>query len=218
MLTQAIENLLNRNLAQSPRARELCLELTGKRIRVTATGPDWQLEIGSLGTSLTLTSDWRPLPAGAAAMDSHPAPEVAATIAGTPLSLAALVSDEAEQVMRRGDVRISGDAEVAQRFQQILQLLQPDAEEELARLIGDSPAHQLLRLARGVLGFGRRAARTSVRNTAEFFAYESRDLVPKPEAEDFFVGVDRLREDLDRLDARVAALDAATARAEQINP
>ena len=38
-----------------------------------------------------------------------------------------------------------GDAELAQRFQQLGKLLRPDAEEELAALFGDSVAHQMAR-------------------------------------------------------------------------
>ena len=38
MLTQAIENLLNRNLPRSPRAQALCAALSGKRVRVEAEG------------------------------------------------------------------------------------------------------------------------------------------------------------------------------------
>ena len=66
------------------------------------------------------------------------------------------------------------------------------------RLIGDTPAHQALRLVRLATGFGRRAAQTGVRNVAEYLAHERGDLVPRAEAEDFYRGVERLREDLDR--------------------
>lgn len=200
MLTQSIENLLNRNLSQSPRARELCRELTGKRLRITAFGPGWQLDVVSLGTSLQLTSRLAPDAIGAA--DSAIA-VVHAKIEGTPLALGALAATDAAEAIRRGDVRIGGDAEIAQRFQQIFRLLRPDTEEELSRLIGDSPAQQVLRLTRSMLQFGQRAARTTVRNTAEFFAYESQDLVPIAEAQDLYAGVDRLREDVDRVDARI---------------
>ncbi|MBK6598779.1 MAG: SCP2 sterol-binding domain-containing protein [Proteobacteria bacterium] len=215
MLTQSIENVLNRNLSQSPRARQLCGELTGKRLRVSATGAGWQLDMESLCTSLKLTSRRSAETDGSAPDDS---PEIHATIAGTPLSLVALAGAAATAVIQRGDVQIDGDAEVAEKFQQVLQLLRPDAEEELSRLIGDSPARQLLRLARGALAFGERATRTTVRNTAEFFAHESRDLVPKAEAEDLYSGIDRLREDLDRLDARIAQLDSANDTAQKAAP
>ena len=55
MLTQAIENLLNRNLPRSPRAQELCAALAGKRVRVEAAGLGWVLVIESLNTSVKLT-------------------------------------------------------------------------------------------------------------------------------------------------------------------
>ena len=196
MLTQAIENLLNRNLPRSPRALELCAALAGKRVRVEARGLGWVLLIESLNTSVRLSSN------GAA----EGAPD--AEISGTLLNLAALAGSHPEEVIQRGDVSISGDAEVAQQFRELAMLLKPDVEEELSKIIGDTPAHQALRLVRLATGFGRRAAATGVRNVAEYLAHERRDLVPRAEAEDFYRGVERLREDLDRLEARANHLDA----------
>lgn len=195
MLTQSIENLLNRNLPRSPRAGELAAALRGKTVRIEARVVGWVLHIESLGTSLRLTK-------------SAPAAPPDAEISGSLMSLAALAGPQPEEVIRRGDVTIRGDAELAQKFRELAMLLKPDVEEELSKLIGDSPAHQALRLVRGIAGFGRRAASTSVRNVAEYLAHESRDLVPRAEAEDFYRGVERLREDLDRLDARTRLLEA----------
>jgi len=48
-----------------------------------------------------------------------------------------------------------------------------------------------------------------VRNVAEYLAHESGDLVPRAEAEDFYRGVERLREDLDRLEARTRIIETA---------
>ena len=118
------------------------------------------------------------------------------------MNLAALAGSHPEEVIQRGDVTIRGDAEIAQKFRELAMLLKPDVEEELSRLIGDTPAHQALRFVKLATGFGRRAAETSVRNVAEYLAHERGDLVPRAEAEDFYRGVERLREDLDRLDAR----------------
>ena len=36
---------------------------------------------------------------------------------------------------------------------------------------------------KGLFGFGKRAGETTLRNTAEYFAHESRDLVPRAEAD-----------------------------------
>jgi len=194
MLTQAIENLLNRNLPRSPRALELCAALSGKRVRVEARALNWVLVIESMNTSVKLTKGD---PGG---------PPADAEISGTLLNLAALAGSHPEEVIQRGDVEIRGDAEVAQQFRELAMLLKPDVEEELSRLIGDTPAHQALRLVRMVTAFGRRAATTGVRNVAEYLAHERRDLVPRAEAEDFYRSVERLREDLDRLEARTRLL------------
>lgn len=197
MLTQAIENLLNRNLPRSPRAQELASSLAGKRVRVEALGLGWVVIAESLNTSIRLTKT---------PTDGQP-PD--ADISGSLLNLAALAGSHPEEVIQRGDVTIRGDAEIAQKFRELAMLLKPDVEEELSKLIGDTPAHQALRLVRQAVGFGRRAAQTSVRNVAEYLAHERGDLVPRAEAEDFYRGVERLREDLDRLEAREKLLESA---------
>jgi ubiquinone biosynthesis protein UbiJ len=201
MLTQSIENLLNRNLPRSPRAQELCETLKGRTVRIEASGLGWSLDCQSLGTSLKLAKSG----------DTDNTPD--AEISGTLLNLAALAGDDPQQVIQRGAVTIRGDAEIAQKFRELAMLLKPDVEEELSRLIGDSPAHQALRLARMVADFGRRAVHTGTRNMAEYLAHERGDLVPRAEAEDFYRGVERLREDLDRLEARARIVEQELAPA-----
>jgi ubiquinone biosynthesis protein UbiJ len=195
VLTQAIENLLNRNLPRSPRAQELCETLKGKAVRIEAQGLGWRLDCESLGTSLKL----------AKAGHSERTPD--AEISGSLIGLAALAGPHPEEVIQRGDVSIRGDAELAQKFRELAMLLRPDVEEELSKIIGDTPAHQALRLVKAFTGFGRRAVNTGVRNVAEYLAHERGDLVPRAEAEDFYRGVERLREDLDRLDARARLIE-----------
>jgi ubiquinone biosynthesis protein UbiJ len=196
MLTEAIENLLNRNLPRSPRALELTAALKGKSVRIEARTLGWVLRCESLGSSVQLTS------AGEVPADAQ--------IAGSLMNLAALAGAHPEEVIQRGDVTIRGDAEVAQKFRELAMLLKPDVEEELSRLIGDTPAHQALRFVKMATSFGRRAANTGVRNVAEYFAHETGDLVPRAEAEDFYRSVERLREDLDRLEARTRPLEEST--------
>jgi len=195
MLTQSIENLLNRNLPRSPRAQALCESMKSKLLRIEAHGPGWTLDCESLGTSLRLSHS----------SGSERVPD--AEISGSLASLAALAGPAPEEVIRRGDVTIRGDAELARQFREFAALLRPDVEEELSRLIGDAPAHQALRLVTAAAGFGRRMARTGIRNVAEYLAHERRDLVPRAEAEDFYREVERLREDLDRLDARARLIE-----------
>jgi ubiquinone biosynthesis accessory factor UbiJ len=190
MLTATLENLMNRGLPRSPRARQLVARLSGRSVALVA--PDVvRLRLTSTGQTLALTRDEAPADA---------------TLTGGVLSLLGLAGDSAQAIVQRGDVTISGDSEVAQGFQELAQLLRPDPEEELSLLIGDVPAHQLARLARLGTSFGTRAADTTLRNLAEYLGHERGDLVSRNEGEQFLRGVDAVREGVDRLQARLDLL------------
>jgi ubiquinone biosynthesis protein UbiJ len=191
MLTATLENVLNRGLPRSPRARQLCKELESHRVGVEVSGFTRFL-VESKGESLQITRD-----ATAAAE---------AELVGGPWSLMALAGSAPEQVLQRGDVQIRGDAELAQKFRELAMLLRPDVEEELSQAIGDVPAHQIGRFARAALSWGRKAADTTVRNVAEYLAHERQHLVPRAEADQLLKGVDALRENVDRLEARINLL------------
>ena len=131
-----------------------------------------------------------------------------ARLAGTPFSLLSLVGPDAPERVRSAGIRIEGDAEVAQRFQGLLRLAQPDFEEELARVIGDVAAHQVANLARGFLDWGRKAAGSFSQNVAEYLQEEGRDVPSRVELEEFLEAVDHLRNDVDRLEARLGRLES----------
>jgi len=186
-----IDAFIQRALAASPRARELCAELAGQSVAIDAHGFTRRV-VRSDGGALEVLAE-----------DAVQTPD--AVITGGPISLLALAGPAPEAVLQRGDVRIEGDVEIARKFRELFFLLRPDLEEELARLIGDIPARQVGRAARALGGWGRQAARTAALNISEFLSHERRDLVPRAEGEAFFREVDAVREDIDRLEARVAA-------------
>ncbi len=192
MLSATLDNLLNRGLPRSPRARQLCAELEGRSVAIEIREIT-RLRVASTGQTLSVMRDDAPADA---------------TLAGGPLSLLALAGESADAVLQRGEVAISGDAELAQKFRELARLLRPDLEEELSLLLGDVPAHQLGRLARLTLRWSRRAAATTLTNLAEYLAHERADLVPRNEGEQFLRGVDAVREGVDRLGARIALLSA----------
>lgn len=197
MLTEAIENLLNRNLGNSPQARADCVALKGRRLKIIVSGLSLAVGCESVGDSLRLTR--------AAEGEFH------AEVEGSPVNLLALAGADPGRVLKSGAVRVRGEIELLQRYRDLMLRLQPDLEEELARLIGDASAHRLAGLAQTVIAFGRRSTDTAVRNAAEFFAHETGDLVPRAEGEAFFSEVDRLREDVDRAAARIEAMLARLA-------
>ena len=193
MLLTPLENVFNRNLAESPAARALCRRLEGRVLAVHVLGLPLSVYFRSLGDTMavTLTHDG----------------ETDASLAGSPIGLASMIGTRPESSLRSGTVRIEGDAEVAQSFRDLLKAVEPDVEEELARVIGDVAAHQVGNFARGALAFGRRAALTFAENVAEYLQEESRDLPVRTEVEEFIEAVDELRDDVDRAEARLALLE-----------
>lgn len=188
MLTATLENALNRGLPLSPRAQALCRELAGKKMAI---------EIPEVARVLVeSTGDMLRVTRGDASADAE--------VRGGPLGLLAL-SGDAPLLPSRG-VEIRGDAAIAVRFRELAMLLRPDLEELLARAVGDIPAHQIGRFASLAFSWGRHATSTALTNVAEYLAHERRDLVPRNEGEQFLRGVDALREDVDRLEARLDAL------------
>lgn len=133
------------------------------------------------------------------------------TLRGTPWALfrmGRLQSDgrAARAALASGEVRISGDIELGQRFKQILDAVEIDWEEHLAGFVGDLLAHKLGNAARAVQGWGRQAADTLGLDFAEYQQEEAHNL-PRPDDVRNFIGaVDTLRDDVERLEQRVGRL------------
>jgi ubiquinone biosynthesis accessory factor UbiJ len=192
----ALEGVLNRTAQASTPARQQLARLQGRAFAVKLEGPDLRVVLAAGEAGLTLT-------AGDAPADT--------TVSGTPLALLAMLAPQADLRLRSSGVRIEGDAETAQAFRDLLQHARPDLEAELARHVGDAPAHHAARFARGVFDFGRRVARSLSQDTAEYLTEEAGHLPPRAEAEGFLDAVDHLREDVDRAEARLRVLEARRA-------
>jgi len=191
MLSATLEKLLNRGLPRSPRARQLCAQLSGRSLGIELRDLA-RLRLSSNGATLEL------------AFSDAPAD---ASLSGGPFGLLGLMlEDSAQARLQGGAVTLGGDTELAERFWELLRLLRPDAEEELSGVIGDVAAHRLAGLARGGLNLTRRALQTGIVNLAEYLGHERGHLVPRAEGEQFLRGVDAVREDLDRLQARLDVL------------
>jgi len=186
--------MLNRNVAQSERAAALARQLEGRGLSLVFEG-----------TPITL---FFRVADGRIALDTREAGEVDATLSGSPLSLLSLVGPGAADRLRGSSIRIAGDAEVAQRFRDLLQHAQPDFEEELSRVVGDVAAHQVANIARSVFDWGRKAADSFSTNVAEYLQEEGRDVPSRVEVEEFLEAVDQLREATDRLEARLSRVES----------
>jgi ubiquinone biosynthesis accessory factor UbiJ len=204
MLLRPISEALNRALADSTRAQALCAALAGRVLRVQVTGVAFALNVIVAPDHLELSTD------GERTAD--------VTIRGSAIALLGLLLGDASAQLRRGDAELIGDAELAQQFMALAELVRPDTETELARLIGPIGAHLLGRAARAAGGWGRQTLRTLIDNGAEYLAHERGVLIPRAEAEPFLRGVDALRERLDRLEAREGLLRSRLAAVPERGP
>ena len=189
-----LSGLLNRNVAQSERASALAQQLEGRALALVLEG-----------TPITL---FFRVADGRIEIDTRDAGEADATLSGSPISLLSLVGPGAEDRLRGSSIRIAGDAEVAQRFRDVLQHARPDFEEELSRVVGDVAAHQLANVVRNVFDWGRKAADSFSTNVAEYLQEEGRDVPSRVEVEEYLEAVDQLREATDRLDARLSRAES----------
>jgi len=105
-----------------------------------------------------------------------------------------------------GELEIQGDVALGQRMQAILQDLDLDWEEPLARLFGDPAGHAIARTLRAVHAWHVEAIRTLGRNAAEYLQEESRLVPVRTDVEAFLDAVDVLRNDVARLEARIQRL------------
>ena len=192
LITTTIEEFGNRLLRLDPETLARLGELHGKVIRIEFVGPAKTLYI-------------LPSEAGLRLLAAHDAaPDV--TLRGEPAVFARLALGGA--TTRAGELQISGDLELGQRFQQVLRALDIDWEEHLSRRVGDVLAHQLGRAARGARAWQAQAARTLGMDVSEYLQEESRILPTRGEVEAFLDAVDGLRAGADRLEQRVARLRA----------
>jgi ubiquinone biosynthesis protein UbiJ len=187
-----VASVLNRNIRETTPARELCDKLDGAviaiRVRNTALATWFVIADGEL----TLTTEF----------DGEPD----VVISGSLITLARLAGDVGLDALRKGELEMAGDAHTAERFQRLLGFARPDFEEELSGLVGDVAAHRIGEVARDVTSWARDARSTMGANIREYLQEESRDAPSRYEVERFAADVDTLRDDVDRLEARVARL------------
>jgi len=124
-----------------------------------------------------------------------------ATIKGTTISLL-----QASQSPSPTGIEITGDTELGHELSQIIQHIDIDWEEHLSHWIGDIPAHQIGNMIRQFTGWCKNTRNQLRQNITEYLQEETRQCPPREEIEDFFADVNTLRNDTERLLARVEKL------------
>ncbi|HXH02961.1 MAG TPA: SCP2 sterol-binding domain-containing protein [Candidatus Competibacteraceae bacterium] len=186
----ALETALARYLALDPEGAARLRPFADKVIALELTlVPDQPLTLYLLGTGERLQVG-----------DSY-AGEPDLRLRGHPLALARLAL---EPGVSEG-VEIIGDTALARQLAALI-TQGPDWEEWLSRFTGDVIAHQIGSTVRSILAWHSRTLETLLRNTGEYLQYETHDLPPARSLESFAAQIDILRDDVERLAARVERL------------
>lgn len=195
-LANNLESVFNRYLALDPDAGTRLQPLDGRTIALELRGFD-------LVVCLRIAD-------GHVSVVPEPDTEADTTLRGTPLGFARLgLGGDSTDTLFSGEVSISGDVEAGQAFKAVLDELDIDWEEQLAGLTGDMVAHQLGNAARTAGNWLRQGGTTLEQNLGEYLQEELRVTPTRIEIENFIADVDRLRMDLERLEARIRRLAAA---------
>lgn len=192
-LLRPAASMINRQIQTKTPARNLCRELNDRvlALRVTNTALAFYLLVD--GNRVLLSTQH--------AQD----PDV--VISGSLLALSRLAGPDGDAVIRDGDVELSGDALLGQKFQKLLRYGRPNIEEEISGVVGDVAAHGIGEFFRGVGAWGREARATMQQNVGEYLQEETRSVPTRAEVDVFRGQVDTLRDDVARFEARLKAAE-----------
>ncbi len=205
-LLGALEAGVERLLRLDPEAPSRLAPLAGRVIAVELVGAR---DAG--GEEAILRLYLLPHPGGMQVLGRY-AGEVHTVLRGTPLGLArlALPGDDTRGLFA-GEVSIAGDVETGQRLKRLLAGLELDWEEQLSRVLGDAAAHRAGHTVRALRGWGERTRDALAHTVSEYLQHERRALPTREEVSQWLAAVDTLRDDAERLEARVRRLDAGRA-------
>lgn len=188
-----IETAINRYLALDPEVLGKLAVFNGKVIKIEITGAkkDLYLFPGEQGISISEEYDGT----------------VDTVLRGSPLSLFKLgvVSNSATMLLK-GEVEISGDTRLGHQFKNVFSQMDVDWSEPLAELVGDTLAYQIQQSGKKFSQWGKQAVRSVSSSVSEYLQEESRDVVTQTELDIFNDAVDQLRNDVDRVQAKIKSL------------
>ncbi|MGY0617816.1 ubiquinone biosynthesis accessory factor UbiJ [Lysobacter sp. A378] len=197
---RALEAALNRALALDPDTRDSLRALDGRRVALRLSSPPLALQVRVNGERLEVGP-----------IEGEPEPDlsVRSTLGGLISQLPFLRNDDAPPV---GKLRIEGDADLARRLQRLAERFDPDWQRPFAKVFGDVLGVQIANALAAGLRRAQVVAGQLAGSAAEFVTEESRDVVPRAELNAFHDDVDGLRDDVERIAARIARLHTSASK------
>ena len=188
-----LEAAINRYLALDPEMLDKLAQFNGKVIKLEMTG-------------INKTLYMLPNDSGIQVLNEYDG-SVDTVLRGTPVSLfkMGLVSNAANLLLK-GEIEITGDTRLGHQFKNVFSQMDIDWSEPLANLLGDSLANQIFQSGISFSQWGKDTVKSVSMSFSEYLQEESRDVVTETELMLFNNAVDQLRDDVDRLQAKVKTL------------
>lgn len=192
-LKERIQSFINNVLLQDEQTSTAVSNLAGKVIKLEISGPDISLFVKFEQQGMVIETEH----------DTKPN----VIIRARPSTYIGLLLNRDEKTMTfTPDMEISGDTNLAQRFQQILRDMEIDWEEHLSHWVGDTAAHKLGRVFKQSRELLMEVHRTVRMDVSEYLRYEKNMLPDREEIEEYISAVDDLRNDAERLQIRISRL------------
>ncbi|EMR13232.1 protein YigP [Methylophaga lonarensis MPL] len=187
----ATESTLNRALLIDPESHQALSDFEGRIVRI---------EVSNLNLSLSARFASQQLQLEVAESEQ-------ADLTLTADSWALLELTRNPDTLFSPAVRLHGDVQFAKQLQDWMAGFDFDWEKQLASVIGDSLAFPVAEGIRQSFRWARQNHQHLQQDIAEYLKEEVRLLPDPSEINNFMQAVDRLRADLDRLDAKIARLE-----------
>lgn len=188
----AIERAIDTLLQLDPDTRQRLSSLEGKVIAINMTQPTVSVVLSIVDQRVNVIGQ-----------TDTPADT---TLTGTLSALRSLSSGN--DALYQGDVTVEGDIGIGQELKEIVASLDPDWEEFLSPVLGDTVVHQLSVFGQGLSSWMHRTRSAMRQNTSEYLQEEAEVLAPNSEIQAFCLEVDEVRAAGDRLEARVNRLES----------
>lgn len=198
LLLGVLESALQQYLALDENSSLILAPLAGKVIAVTITPFNETFYLCPTSDSIQLLDQFPSEP------DTH--------LTGSLPALGLMgLSSKPMRSLFSGEVKIEGDMNTGQKFQELFAKLDINLEEKLAHFTGERIANDISQFFRAGQSWSKEAIETFRLNASEFLQEETRELPPAPEMDIFYRQVDELRTGFDRLHSRVERLEKALA-------
>ena len=190
-----LETAINRYLALDPEILDKLGAFTGRVIKIELTSVDKELYLFPDEHGIQILTEFEG--------------EVNTVLRGAPLSLfkMGLLSNTASLLLK-GEVEITGDTRLGHQFKNVFNQMEIDWSEPLAELVGDGLAFQLQQTGQKFTKWSQSTVNSFSNSVSEYLQEESRDVITETELNIFNDAVDKLRNDVDRLQQKIQSLSA----------